>query len=1457
MKKIYFALLIFISTSVYCQQIISSNTTWATNQVLTQSVIIQQGVTLTVNPGVNVQVLFIDNNTDLIGDVKIEVKGTINVLGTACNKVNFIPYVATTNKQYWSGIELDTLAINCSIVNATIQNANFGIKIENTSATINGVEILNSKVNGIYAFGSNTNLSVNNSSIRSCDGEGLLITDAAVFNINNTKIKLNGASGLNIVSVQNATIENSVIYNNGKTGVYLKSSSANISNTVIRKNVRMGMTLSNATLTCNKMDIDSNSIDGIFVGGSSILTMTNSSISDNLGFGIETSEYIFDIDFGNIIKTTFNPSINVNSSNFIGNQNTTAVISTNSIVGSGSYPFATGQTYITTACGNAASFCGGNGSGNPQLLPFLKDCWGMQTPSATYNWINLFSIEVPFGRLEGFSGSVGRRNYFPGPAAGDSRPKYGMFEEGTSVPFWEYVTPVMPNAVATSCEFIEANTLINNDRIVLSTALEGLCNNTTFAGCSGNSTLGYRIESFNFTVGGFNYRSLINSTAVTDILTGNYWDTIVPTAVTNSVGAVLNLNGFVINEIVTSHSDLSTSFVYSNASTFQLGQSAAQFCTSGNNFLIAPAGNYTYQWFNSGTLINNNNDSLLVTSNGNYSVLISGSCSATSSSTIVTLSTGSPVVITSNGPLNFCSGNNVTLSSPSATGNVWSNGATSQSIVVNTSGSFSLNVANATGCPSTSQTIQVTVTPLPAAPVISSSGNTTFCGNGSVTLSSNLNGNIIWTNSQTTQSIVVNSSGVYSAQIITNGCTSIPSNSIQVTVTPNPINLVTSSGPTTICQGNSVTLNAVTSAGNSYQWYKNNTIIPGATNSSFIANTAGNYNVFITNSTCSSTSAVTSVSVNQIPTSPTISANGNTTFCQGNNVTLNSNLSNIIWSNGATTQSITVSQSGSYTAQSSSNGCLSPVSNLITVSVNSVPSIPLISSSGPTTFCGGGNVTLTSSNNSNNLWSTNSNSQSIVVSNAGSYSVTVTNASGCSSTSQPVTVTVNPIPNAPIISSDGPTTFCSGNSVNLSSNTPNGNIWSTSNSSQTINVISAGSYSATVTENGCTSPSSNTINITVNPIPNAPTIIASGPTTFCSGQSVILTSSSSNGNFWSTGETTQSISISNTGIYSVQVTSNSCSNSSAPITITVNPTPNAPTIIANGSTTFCQGSNVTLTTDASSGVIWTISNGNQFPVATLIVQSNQSNIYATVTSNGCTSSPSLSISTTVLPIVNPSFSQLSAACAGGNINLPSTSNNGISGTWSPAINNTATTTYTFTPTAGQCGNTQTMTVTVNPLPTVSLATFNSICDTAGIVNLTGGTPAGGTYSGTSVSNNAFNTSIGVGTYPITYSYTNNNNCSSSSLNDLTVIECSNVGLSEEKAGNFLLYPNPANDNLILESSNDLLGKEYKIFDFSGRIILTGKINTLTKKIEITNISNGSYLFQIENESTNSIKFVKL
>ena len=85
------------------------------------------------------------------------------------------------------------------------------------------------------------------------------------------------------------------------------------------------------------------------------------------------------------------------------------------------------------------------------------------------------------------------------------------------------------------------------------------------------------------------------------------------------------------------------------------------------------------------------------------------------------------------------------------------------------------------------------------------------------------------------------------------------------------------------------------------------------------------------------------------------------------------------------------------------------------------------------------------------------------------------------------------------------------------------------------------------------------------------------------------------------------------------------------------------------------------------------------------------------------------------PLITPTFTQVAAICNGDVLAaLPTTSNNGVTGTWSPAINNTETTTYTFTPDATQpdqaCAITQPMTITVNPLITPTFTQVDPICN---------------------------------------------------------------------------------------------------------------------------------------------------
>jgi len=105
-------------------------------------------------------------------------------------------------------------------------------------------------------------------------------------------------------------------------------------------------------------------------------------------------------------------------------------------------------------------------------------------------------------------------------------------------------------------------------------------------------------------------------------------------------------------------------------------------------------------------------------------------------------------------------------------------------------------------------------------------------------------------------------------------------------------------------------------------------------------------------------SATATVTVNPLPQA-TITANGSTTFCSGGSVTLTaSSGSSYLWSNGATTASINVTQAGDYSvAVTNASGCTA-TSSPTTVVVNASPAVPTISASGSTTVCAGQSVTL-------------------------------------------------------------------------------------------------------------------------------------------------------------------------------------------------------------------------------------------------------------------------------------------------------------------------------------------------------------------------------------------------------------------------------------------------------------------------------------------------------------------
>ncbi len=186
------------------------------------------------------------------------------------------------------------------------------------------------------------------------------------------------------------------------------------------------------------------------------------------------------------------------------------------------------------------------------------------------------------------------------------------------------------------------------------------------------------------------------------------------------------------------------------------------------------------------------------------------------------------------------------------------------------------------------------------------------------------------------------------------------------------------------------------------------------------------------------------------------------------------------------------------------------------------------------------------------------------------YYVSQANAAGTEGPRTLITVIVHANPTAPVITANGPTSLCTGSSVDLSSNQVSNNVWSTSATTQTITVNTSGTYSVVYTDANQCSATSNTITINVSNAP-LPTVQVSGSLSLCQGDSVELTASTSDSYLWSNGETTQSIYVNTAATYYVTTTNaNACNgvgqSANSVVTVAPQPTAGATFVITNGNT---------------------------------------------------------------------------------------------------------------------------------------------------------------------------------------------------------------------------------------------------------------------------------------------------
>jgi uncharacterized delta-60 repeat protein len=301
------------------------------------------------------------------------------------------------------------------------------------------------------------------------------------------------------------------------------------------------------------------------------------------------------------------------------------------------------------------------------------------------------------------------------------------------------------------------------------------------------------------------------------------------------------------------------------------------------------------------------------------------------------------------------------------------------------------------------------------------------------------------------------------------------------------------------------------------------------------------------------------------------------------------------------------------------------------------------------------------------------------------YYATQTEANSESATRLAVTVTLA-TQSTPTFTQVGP--FCTSTTIGYTLPTTSNNgvtgTWSPSWSADTSRV-----YTFTPAAGQCatTTTMSVTINQNVNPtFTQIPAI--------CTGANLVLPTTSNNG---ITGTWSPAVNNQQTTTYTFLPDSGQCSWGSM-MTVTVNPgTVPAFTQVAS----ICSGATLApLPTTSTNGVTGTWSPALNNTATTTYT--------FTPTSGQCASAATMTISVT--PNTAPAFTQVASICLGSTLAaLPTTSTNGVAGTWSPALDNTATTTYTFTPSAGQCASPSTMTISVTPNTAPAFTQVASIC----------------------------------------------------------------------------------------------------------------------------------------------------
>lgn len=698
----------------------------------------------------------------------------------------------------------------------------------------------------------------------------------------------------------------------------------------------------------------------------------------------------------------------------------------------------------------------------------------------------------------------------------------------------------------------------------------------------------------------------------------------------------------------------------------------------GERTLLTATGGTSYIWNDGST-----EPTLSVTQAGTYTVTISNEegCTSIVSKNVTTLPRPNATIA---GNTELCAGNSTTLIATGGISYLWNDSTTTSFKNITETGTYSVIVTDNNGCSAVASTTVI----VNEAPDITITGDDNICIGESTLLTATIygSGQFLWSNGEHSSFINVSPNHTTNYTVVatnTNGCVSTESFIVNVHPYPNPA----ITGESSFCQGENTILTAV--GGNSYLWsnYEQTPSISVSTPGVYVVTVSNEYG-------CSSTTSHTLVS-NPLPV-PQIT--GESTFCEGSFATLNASGGiSYLWSSGEATPNISAYQAGTYMVTiTNEHGCTSTAQTQ--VSSNTPPSVVI---NGATEICEGDYTVFNVASNANcsYVWNTESVGNSIVASTAGTYTVTATSPNGCTATASH-TMRVNPLPTPSI---NGNLTPCLGKSTTLTVTGGATYVWSTGSTEDNITIQPTApiTYSVTATSPaGCTA--TNSVAITTHPVPS-PSI--QGNTILCHEGSSTLTAVGGIAFNWSTGATSNNITINEAGTYTVTITNSfGCSaTTSAVATI-------EPQIIANiiGNDIVCAGESITLHATGGEDYLW----NTGLNTASLTHTPTSNTTYTcTVTSvNGCEAVASKEV--TVTPLPTPEISGPTFLCEGSSIQLTATG--GSAFVWNNGITSNQNTitepgSYTVTVTQNNCSaSTQTF-ITQYPTPHTTISGNTQFC----------------------------------------------------------------------------------------------------------------------------------------------------